>query len=388
MRIPGSIAAVAAICSLCVAAPALARQPFADPAEIGPYAVGFTSFVVTDPSRPTDASGRPIPIYVWYPVDRRTVDAATPEAIYRLDPILGSEMPEPVVIPEVAPFPTTSSSQWEAYGADRAYQEPPPSAKGPFPLLMHSPGLGGAGWMYLYLTTRLASHGFVVVATTHVGEEALWWDAPRHWASIAVDRPRDVSFALTRILERNQTEGDLLHGLIQPDKIAASGHSYGGYAVTALAGGDDLVCDIFKTGWGTEFFGEPPEDTCVPTPADPRIKAIVSLDGASWMSLWQEMRRVRVPSLIMGQETDRVWDMNAFSHAFFSGFPNLRVDVLKTAHVPSFSGYCETMHLLGQVGFLSPESVEARRAVWECDLPGMIDPVVSHGLIRSTWWRS
>ena len=40
----------------------------------------------------------------------------------------------------------TTSSEWEAQGIDWAYQAPAPSAQGPFPLVMFSPGWGGAAW--------------------------------------------------------------------------------------------------------------------------------------------------------------------------------------------------------------------------------------------------
>jgi hypothetical protein len=72
---------------------------------------------------------------------------------------------------------------------------------------------------------------------------------------------------------------------------------------------------------------------------------------------------------------------NARPHAAFSGFPNLRVDVLHSAHVPSFSGNCETARFLGQAGFFLPETVDALLSSWECDAPYLIAPAVAHGLI-------
>jgi hypothetical protein len=382
MRAPRLIASAVTVLVLSLAPTRATPQPFADPAQVGPYAVGFTSFVVNDPSRQTEVGDRPIPVYIWYPADRRRITAATPEAIYRLDPIRGPETPEPVITPETAPLPTTSSSQWEAFGVDRAYQDPRPSSGKPFPLVMFSPGLWGSALHVGYLATRLASHGFVVAVTTHYGEAALWWDPDvTHFASAAVDRPRDVSFALTRILERNRTHGDRLHGLIRPDKVAASGHSYGGYAAMVLAGGDDLVCDVFQTPLLSEWFGPPPEESCVASPADPRIKAIVELDGSAWVLWWRELQRVHVPSLILGEDWDTVQVDNIRPHAAFAGFPNLRVDVLHSAHVPTFTSKCDAMTLLGQLGFLRQETLDGLRSFNECDRPNLIAPAVAHGLI-------
>ncbi len=378
-----SLSLAVAVILLLVASSVASADTFADPAQVGPYAVGFTSFVVHDPSRQTDVGDRPIPVYLWYPVDGSRITASTPEAIYRLDPLRGSETPEPVVTPEAAPFPTTTSSLWETFGIDRAYQEPRASSAKPFPLVMFSPGLWGPAWEYLYIPPRLASHGFVVAVTTHYGETALWWDPDvTHMASAAVERPRDVSFALTRILERNGSHGDLLHGLIQPDRIAAAGHSYGGYAAMTLAGGDESVCDVFQTPLLSEWFGTPPEETCVATPADPRIKALVELDGSAWVLWWRELQRVHVPSLILGEDLDSVQGVdNIRPHAAFSGFPNLRVDVPHSAHRPSFSGYCEATLLLGQTGFLRPETVASRLGDWQCNDASLIARPVVHGLM-------
>jgi hypothetical protein len=118
---------VALVSSLaCLSAWSASAQPpgYADPALAGPYQVGFTFSVVGDPGR----AGRPFPIYLWYPVDPAEVDGATLEAFCPLDPVFGF-------------VPPSASSYWEAYGLERAYFEPPPSAQAPFPLVVSSPGI-------------------------------------------------------------------------------------------------------------------------------------------------------------------------------------------------------------------------------------------------------
>lgn len=57
-----------------------------------------------------------------------------------------------------------------------------------------------------------------------------------HIAQGMYNRPLDLSFALSRLLEANRLAGHLLHGLTQPNRIAASGHSLGGYAALVLGG--------------------------------------------------------------------------------------------------------------------------------------------------------
>jgi predicted dienelactone hydrolase len=131
-----------------------------DPGLPGPYAVGHTTFLLFDTSRLSDnfPTGRPIPVYVWYPVDPADVGPGTPDAVYPLDPYNHS-------------WPPVTSSDWEVWGVDHAYQEPAPSSDGPFPLLLHSHGWGGGQIPVVSMHgPRLASHGFVVAGVTHMAD--------------------------------------------------------------------------------------------------------------------------------------------------------------------------------------------------------------------------
>jgi predicted dienelactone hydrolase len=321
----------------------------ADPAQIavkGPYEIGFTSFMLMDASRAGDGAQyleRPIPVYVWYPVDPSTIDGSTPEALYPLDPLYDQ-------------VPVTTSSHWELYGMDRAYHEPAPSQTGPFPLVMVSPGWGMMPWVHTSIGTRLASHGFVVAVLYHAGDQFWSWEPPfDHIALACWNRPRDVSYALTDLLARNVEPGDLFHGLIHPDRIAASGWSLGGYASMVLAAGDDSVCDVFQGDDWVEWFGPPPPETCTPSLPDPRIKAIVPLDGSNQCLWFTELARVQIPAMGIGEEWDTLaldpgWESwQARQHAAFRGHPSYRVDVWGANH-QSFSDMCEGLHVMLDVG--------------------------------------
>ena len=337
-----------------------------DPGQKGPYEVGFTSFVLTDPSRPGDGGTwqhRPIPVYVWYPVDPATVGPSTPEAVYPLDPIY-----------RIAPDST--SSDWEKYGMDRAYEEPIPSSGGPFPLLMFSPGWGAEAWHHTSIGTRLASHGFVVAVVYHFGDQWWPWEPPFDPLAVAsYNRPRDVSFALTDLLQKNATNGHLLYGAMRPEQVAAGGWSLGGYASMTLAGGDDSVCD---TLYGIEGLEDPPPWTCVPSPPDPRIKAIVPQDGSNQVLHFGELARIGVPAMGMGQEWNTVLDWQARQHAAFSGRPAYRVDVFNTNH-QSFSDICEGFQVMGDRGLLTPEDVTFLVGLFcgSVTSPGVVHPLVS-----------
>jgi predicted dienelactone hydrolase len=336
----------------------------ADPAELalaGPYEVGFTSFVLSDSSRPGDGatfSERPIPVYVWYPVEPESIDSSTPQAVYPLDPLYLT-------------FLTATSENWEAYGIDRAYQEPKPSAEGPFPLLMFSPGWGAAAWMHTSVATRLASHGYVVAVVYHFGDQFWIWEPPYDNLALASwNRPRDISFVLTDLLDRNATPENLFHGLVMPGAVAAGGWSLGGYASMVLAAGDDSVCDKFYEP-GMEWTLPLPDGLCTPSPPDPRIRAIVPLDGSNQLLYFTELARVRIPAMGMGEEwgylaLDPGWgSWQARQHAAFSGHPAYRIDVFNTNH-QSFSDICEGAQILGDVGIFSADDVAYYLSIF-CD---------------------
>lgn len=87
-----------------------------DPGLPGPYAVGHSVYVFSDLSRQTTDSlygapatiPRPVPVYVFYPVDPTSISESTPKAIYPLDPIH-----------PLNPFirsPLSYSGEWESKG--------------------------------------------------------------------------------------------------------------------------------------------------------------------------------------------------------------------------------------------------------------------------------
>jgi len=331
-----------------------------DPGQVGPYAVGHTSFKLFDSNRPCDLGARPIPVEVFYPVDPGTITAATPEAVYPLDPINSV-------------WPLTYSSDWEAYGIGRAYEGPAVSSGKPFPLVVFSPGWGGPIWGHNYLGTRVASHGFVVAIMYHYGDAFFIDEQFDHIAVACLNRPLDVSFVLTDLLARNATPGGLLSGLINPARVAASGWSLGGYASMALAAGVDNI------GYNMEselYPWEPPcpPETYVPIYPDPRIKAIVPLDGSNQCLQFYELARVTVPAMGIGEEWSTMLDWGdpwtswqARQHAAFQGHPSYRVDVAGAYH-QSFSNLCEAVALAFEKGLLSQEDYDLW-CTWVCASP-------------------
>lgn len=342
-------------------------QAISDTALHGPYEVGFTFFLLVDTTRDTDSffGGRPIPVYLWYPVDPANVDEETPEAIYPLDPYYGI-------------LPPAISSNFELYGLDRAYQEPQPSSATPFPLVMFSPGWGAQSLFHLSIGTRLASHGFVVAIVTHYGDGVFPWDPLHHIALASMNRPLDISFALNHILDKNNNQEDLLYGVVNPDQTAAAGWSLGGYASLALAGGDDIVCDSFFDPTSLAEFGPPPPQTCVTTMPDPRFNVIVTLDGANQILRFHELARITISCMGIGQEFENVMGAQARQHAAIQSHPCYRIDLNNSIHY-SFSDMCEAYRVLGDMGILPPEVVDQILAPI-CN--GLIPSLTAHQLVN------
>ena len=121
----------------------------------------------------------------------------------------------------------------------------PAEGAGPFPVLILSHGAGGSREGYEYLGRQWASHGYVSVHLQHVGsDEATWRGRPDPLTGIresvadprsALERPRDVSFAIDRMEEANRVDA-ALKGRLDLERIGMAGHSFGAWTTLAVAG--------------------------------------------------------------------------------------------------------------------------------------------------------
>jgi len=109
------------------------------------------------------------------------------------------------------------------------------------PLVVFSHGIGSSRTGYSYLGKYFAAHGIASLHLQHVGSDRqVWFGNPftvinRLWSAAseheAVQRVRDLSFALDELLERSD------YGpRIDRTRIAAAGHSYGANTVMLAAG--------------------------------------------------------------------------------------------------------------------------------------------------------
>ena len=329
--------------------------------QTGPYKVGFVTNTYYDSTRSDFAGGsRPIQTFIWYPAAPGNDGDPLPPAVY---PITTHIVP--------VFYPDASSTDFEAYGVDPAYREASASKDGPFPLVILSPGQGESSAYFIQIATRLASHGFVVAVPTNYDEkikiagettiEPVYYPTQEAYTiGIYANRIRDVQYLMTQLVADSQQPGNLLYDTIQPDQIAVSGHSIGGAAALALAGGDDQVCDVMGLDPNKLSL-----ETCGPILPDLRVKAIVSIDGSSQFFNYAEMARIKIPSMVIGQEWSslesakvNIETLLARPHAAIQGHPNYRVDVAFANHF-SFLNLCAVAQVQNEQGIIDDASLEA-----------------------------
>jgi predicted dienelactone hydrolase len=327
------------------------------PADLtGPYKVGFVANTYYDSTRGDFAGGaRPIQTFIWYPAAPDNNGNTMPPAVYPIISLAGSMV-----------LPDASSTYFEAYGIDPAYQEVAASKDGPFPLVVLSTGQGAGSTLYVQIGARLASHGFVVAIPTNyddrmtvMGEKQFYPSEESYKLGIYMERTKDIQYLMTRLVADSQQSGNLLSGTIRPDQIAVAGHSVGGGAALALTGGDSRACDF--PGVDPTMF---PPETCIPILPDPRIKAVVTIDGSNWLLYYAELARIKVPNMGIGREWSTLASESpgfehdqARQHAAIRSHPNYRADVAYAKHM-SFANVCAINQVLHDQGIIDDATLE------------------------------
>ena len=190
-----------------------AMSPPADPASPGSYQVSAVRESFTRLSS-TTGQPQPLDVVVWYPAK------------------LG------------APAPAMDEQLAAPVGVE------PDRSGAPYPVVFFSHGTGGVPWSATYLTTHLASHGFVVIAPAHYGSSiAAGCPLPCSVTNPAarpliVDSVTNRPDELISLLEQGagQLGGDSgFGGLIDVARPGLVGHSFGGHTVLHTAAKDHRV---------------------------------------------------------------------------------------------------------------------------------------------------
>lgn len=188
----------------------------------GPYEAGVTTLTLADRQ-----------VEVWYPVNRGDIAGLDPVPYFIRDELSGeldSLLPDDVN----PPFPTA------------AYRDAKASGSGPFPLVIFAHGSSSYRNQSSFLTTHLASWGFVVASVDYL-ERGL-----RRQLDLNMDDGPDPELDdvdLTRMVvmlmsSENDLDGGLLQGRVSTDQIAITGHSAGGGTSIRFGSEPDVITYI------------------------------------------------------------------------------------------------------------------------------------------------
>ncbi len=180
------------------------------PLEAPLHPVGHTSTALVDGER----ADRLVPVDAWYPA---AVDADGRPATYEILP---------------------------GVGFTAAAIEDGPVADGLHPLILWSHGRTGTRSSYVLFCEALAARGFIVLAPEHAGDALADWiiGAAVDDATNEANRIGDAHFVLNQFLGLGGAVSvDASAAAIAPhvdaDRVAAMGHSYGGFTALAVASG-------------------------------------------------------------------------------------------------------------------------------------------------------
>ncbi|HCR56805.1 MAG TPA: lipoprotein signal peptide [Raoultella sp.] len=219
-------------------------------------------------------------------------------------------------------YPTSAEGKTENVGANPAFEgvaviRNAPARHGAHPLLVISHGYNG-NWRNLsWIAVAMAAQGYIVAAPDHPGTTTFNQDprdAKRLWR-----RPQDLSQVIDFTLRSSALVGEVDAG-----RIAALGHSLGGWTVMSLAGARfdsaRMLSDCLHHAQRGDcrltqklgIDGARSQDARFADLRDARIKAVVSLDlGFAPGFTPQSLRALGIPVLILAAQADKLADLDA-----------------------------------------------------------------------------
>lgn len=280
----------------------LAAPAFADDT-----AIGFQNTTIADPQ-----NKRPLELVVWYPA----ATTAKPELIADNAVFVGA-----LGVPDAPP------------------------AAGEHPLVVLSHGYGGNWGKQVWLASALAHQGYIVAAVNHPGTTTK--DRSPQAAAQLWQRPADLSRAIDAVLAKPEQ-----FGVVAKNRIAAIGHSLGGWTVLEIAGArfdPDLftqACNAHpKLGGCIGYHEMNPAGTpegkakLAADLSDKRVTAIVSLDlGLAPGFTDASLAALPVPALVIagGVPTEDM-DPNLESAALVKRLPKASTQYVEIGDATHFT---------------------------------------------------
>jgi len=179
-------------------------QPYADPEEWGPYAVGIHKVVLVNENRwmVNDTMYRTLPTSIWYPAVTNTGIRNTIGQCLGRMPWWFLEALREVFGDEVFDLTQTPTNAFRFAAFDGSHE--------PYPVIVFSHGLGSMRVQSYEQCERLASHGFIVVSPDHpgnamvtnTGEQLIFFNAGSIMTDV-YDRPADVEFLYQELARIN-----------------------------------------------------------------------------------------------------------------------------------------------------------------------------------------
>ena len=282
---------------------------------LGEYDVGVSTITITDPTR-----NRPLTVDVWFPL---------------ADDVSGDPHRYTFVTGDYYESPQAVSAEPASISPD-----------GPFPLVVYSHGSGGTRYNHSNYTETIASHGYLVVAPDHTGNTAVErvLDSADDPSVIALNRPQDIRVVIEAMVNPESPETAGFVAAADPERVAVTGHSFGGFTAYASAAG--YANELGEVG------PEPLLDAIIPL-----APAVGGDDPADQLLSDGRLIAVQVPSLVMVGTNDqttpidpnveRAWELN-------SSDPHYRLELVDAQH-QTFSDVCAYLDFLPSL----PEASDA-----------------------------
>ena len=231
-----------------------------DPAAWGPFPVGVRTITFVDKDRTNpDGSPRTLRTEIWYPTTEEYRDK--PKFAYDMKLDAPPDVVAKLQGVDVGVFPV-----------DAVLDAPVRSGDGRFPLIAFSHGAYGIRFQSVFLTVRLASHGYIVFSPDHEGNTLYDMLLKGYDASTLPDsalrRPGDVEFLIDRFAAKDSDPADPFYHAVDADRIGVAGHSFGGYTCYVVADEDKRVKAILPLAPAASavgFVGIILEDWAFPT---------------------------------------------------------------------------------------------------------------------------